>query len=55
MEKYAVRRLGTKPCSKTDYTIMKKREAYIKAGDKDGLAKFDEAVKAKKTEKGEQK
>lgn len=41
---YAVRRLGMAPCTEATYNNIVKREALVKAGDKDALAKFDKQL-----------
>ena len=52
---YAVRRLGMAPCAEATYNNIVKREALVRAGVKDALAKFDKALadaKAKAKAKG---
>lgn len=50
MDEKRVRVLGLPPMTEREYKIYNKRQAYIKAGKLEDLAKFDQAL-AKQSEK----
>lgn len=54
MATYAVRRLGLAPMTEGQYKTYCKREALIKAGDKEGLKKLDDELAKKRAAKNQE-